>query len=160
MSKPMKLTCTLQCHSVSSLAMRECQIHTLIPTAQVDLLCRQVDLLSAAHSCTDLQQLEMVGMDKKDTGGAMEAHTHNAKQQWTINFNRKDNYFMHKTQYTLDIERDWEEIISLIHRALTSLHGLHFFFLTPKGKRELSPKSKKCQKSKSPPPLFKIGFYT
>ena len=109
----MKLTSTLQCFSVTFLAMRECQIHTLILTAQVDLLCRQVDLLftqvdllSAAHSCADLQQPKMVERDKKDTGGAMEAHTHSAKQQWTINFNRKDNYFMHKTQYTLDIDRD------------------------------------------------------
>ena len=79
MSKPMKLSCTLQCHSVTFLAMRECQIHTLAPTAQVDLLCRQVDLLSAAHFCTDLEQPEMVKTDKKDTGGAMETHTRSAK---------------------------------------------------------------------------------
>ena len=105
----------------------------------------------------------MVETDKKDTGGAMEAHTHSAKQQWTINFNRKDNYFMHKTQYTLDIDRDWEESISLIHRALTSLHGLHFFFLPPRGKRELSPRVSSAKRSQKSFPTFQnwvlyLGF--
>ena len=61
-------------------------MRTLASAAQVDLLCRQVDLLlelvdllSAARSCADLHQPKMVGTDKKDTGGAMETHTHSAK---------------------------------------------------------------------------------
>ena len=91
-------------------------IHTLIPSAQVDLLCRQVDLLftqvdllSAAHSCADLQQLTMVETDKKRHRRSYVTHTHSAGQQRTIHFNGKgDLYFMHKTQYTLtlrEIER-------------------------------------------------------
>ena len=91
-------------------------MHTLILSAQVDLLCRQVDLLfaqvdllSAAHSCADLQQLTMVETDKKRHRRSYVTHTHSAGQQRTIHFNGKeDPYFMHKTQYTLDIERDRE----------------------------------------------------
>ena len=72
-------------------------IHTLIPSAQVDLLCRQVDLLftqvdllSAAHSCADLQQLIMAETGNKRHRRSYVTHTHSAGQQRTIYFNGKE----------------------------------------------------------------------
>ena len=92
-------------------------IHTLIPSAQVDLLCRQVDLLftqvdllSAAHSCADLQQLTMVETDKKRHRRSYVTHTHNAGQQRTIYFNGKETITSctrHNIHWTLrEMERE------------------------------------------------------
>ena len=65
-------------------------IHTLIPSAQVDLLFAQVDLLSAAHSCADLQQLIMAETGNKRHRRSYVTHTHSSGQQGTIHFNGKE----------------------------------------------------------------------
>ena len=65
-------------------------IHTLIPSAQVDLLFAQVDLLSAARSCADLQQLKMAETDSKKHRRSYVTHTHSSGQQGIVHFNGKE----------------------------------------------------------------------
>ena len=47
--------------------------------SHVDLLSKQVDLLSAAHFSTTLQWTKMVKLNKNDFGGTMGAPKHYAK---------------------------------------------------------------------------------
>ena len=75
--------------------MRMCKLHTLASTAQIDLLCREVDLLlkqvnllSTSHFYIDLQQLEMINNDENDTGGAMAAHTRSANSAMERDFTK------------------------------------------------------------------------
>ena len=66
-------------------------------------MLKQVDLLSAAHFYTDLQQLEMINNDENDTGGAMAAHTHSANSTNKVDITKtRQRHFMYLTHSTME----------------------------------------------------------